>query len=126
TMIIGQSSLDDLNERLAERLPMNRFRPNIVFTGGEPYEEDILQHFMINRINFFGVKLSARCVIINTDQDDATLSKEPLKTLATFRSKDNKVYFGQNLLHQEEGIIHIGDMLDVITRKKNLLEIVTN
>lgn len=33
-LMIGQASLDDLNSRLASPLPMNRFRPNIVFTGG--------------------------------------------------------------------------------------------
>src|SRR5688572_11390996 len=33
-LTIGQSSLDDLNNRLDEKLPINRFRPNIVFTGG--------------------------------------------------------------------------------------------
>ena len=51
-LIIGQSSLDDLNSRLAEPLPINRFRPNIVFTGGEAFEEDSMEHFIINGINF--------------------------------------------------------------------------
>src|SRR6185312_14229953 len=55
-LIIGQASLDDLNNRLAEALPINRFRPNIVFTGGKPYEEDVMEHFIINGINFYGVK----------------------------------------------------------------------
>src|SRR3569623_1585618 len=31
-LLIGQSSLDDLNSKLIETLPMNSFRPNIVFT----------------------------------------------------------------------------------------------
>src|SRR4030095_3954778 len=59
-LLIGQSSLDDLNSRLTESLPMDRFRPNIVFTGGEPYEEDAMEHFVINEIDFFGVKLCSR------------------------------------------------------------------
>jgi len=121
-LIIGQSSLDDLNSKLEEPLPMDRFRPNIVFTGGDPYEEDSMEHFTINGINFFGVKLSARCVIITTNQEDATQSKEPLKTLAAYRSMNNKVYFGQNLLHEEEGEIRIGDTIEIITRKKSLFE----
>lgn len=74
-LIIGQSSLDDLNARLAEPLPMNRFRPNIVFTGAEPYHEDIMEQFSINDIQFYGVKLCARCVIITTDQENATRSR---------------------------------------------------
>ena len=39
-LIIGQGSLNDLNERLKAPVPMNRFRPNFVYAGGGPYEED--------------------------------------------------------------------------------------
>ncbi|HRI21171.1 MAG TPA: MOSC domain-containing protein [Panacibacter sp.] len=110
-LIIGQASLADLNSRLAEPLPINRFRPNIVFTGGAAFEEDSLKHFTINHINFYGVKPCARCPIPTIDQGNATKSKEPLKTLATYRMKNNKVYFGQNLLHNGEGIINVGDKI---------------
>ena len=51
-MIIGQASLDDLNSRLTEALPVDRFRPNIVFTGGEPFEEDRLADFAIGEYSF--------------------------------------------------------------------------
>ena len=108
-LIIGQSSLDDLNSRLPEPLPMNRFRPNIVFTGGLAFEEDKLAHFRINEIDFYGVKLCARCSITTIDQDNAVKSKEPLRTLTTYRMKDNKVYFGQNLLYNGTGTLHVGD-----------------
>lgn len=112
-LMIGQSSLDDLNSRLAEPLPMNRFRPNIVFTGGRPYEEDSMEHFSINGIDFFGVKPCARCVITTINQLDATQSNEPLKTLASYRAKDNKVYFGQNLLYRTDGVIHLNDTIEI-------------
>ena len=55
-LMLGQSSLDDLNKRLTESLPVNRFRPNIMFTGGEPFEEDQLEHFVINGIDCFCCK----------------------------------------------------------------------
>jgi uncharacterized protein YcbX len=112
-LIIGQSSLNELNTKLSEPLPINRFRPNIVFTGGEPFEEDIMEHFIINHINFYGVKLCARCVITTINQDNAAKAKEPLKTLASFRMKNNKIYFGQNLLHNGEGRISLGDTIEV-------------
>lgn len=115
-LIAGQASLDDLNSRLAEALPMNRFRPNIVFTGGLPYEEDNLEHFLINGINFYGVKLCGRCVITSINQDTLARSKEPLKTLATYRMGNNKIYFGQNLLHKGEGVINVGDTIEVVQR----------
>jgi uncharacterized protein YcbX len=116
-LIIGQSSLDELNKRLAEPLPMNRFRPNIVFSGGEAFEEDEMEDFVINDIHFYAVKPCDRCMITTINQENAVSGKEPLRTLATFRKKENSIYFGQNLLHHGEGIIKIGDRMEVIKRK---------
>jgi hypothetical protein len=113
-LLIGQASLDDLNSRLAVALPMNRFRPNIVFTGGEPYSEDTMQHIIINGIDIYGVKLCARCIMTTIDQVTAQKSKEPLKTLAGYRRKGNKILFGQNLANMGEGILNIGDELQVM------------
>nr|WP_294946763.1 MOSC N-terminal beta barrel domain-containing protein [uncultured Mucilaginibacter sp.] len=113
-LIIGQASLDDLNNRMPEALPMNRFRPNIVFTGGEAYSEDLMKHVAINGIDMYGVKLCARCVMTTVDQQSAKKGKEPLKTLAKYRLKNNKIYFGQNLVHNGEGVLNVGDELSVL------------
>ena len=117
-LIIGQSSLDDLNSKLEVELPINRFRPNFVFTGGQPFEEDTLGHFAINDIEFYGVKLCARCVITTIDQESGTKAKEPLKTLSSYRMINQKVYFGQNLLHHGEGYLRVGDAIEIKERKK--------
>ena len=114
-MLIGQASLDELNSHLAEALPINRFRPNMVFTGGQPYQEDMMDEFTINNIHFNGVKLCARCALTTINQVDASKGKEPLKTLATYRSKNKKIYFGQNAVHSNTGIISVGDELIVLT-----------
>lgn len=124
-LIIGQSSLDDLNSRLAETLPINRFRPNIVFTGGEAFEEDLMEHFIINDINFYGVKLCIRCMITTINQDNAVAAKEPLRTLATYRMKDNNIFFGQNLLHHGEGTVSVGDKIDLKKKKLSNLSFLT-
>lgn len=113
-LIIGQASLDDLNGRLAEPLLMDRFRPNIVFRGGFAFQEDEMKHFTINNIDFYGVKLCARCPITTIDQQTTAKSKEPLKTLATYRTKNNKVYFGQNLLHKGNGKVRVGDEIQLV------------
>ncbi|HSN09287.1 MAG TPA: MOSC N-terminal beta barrel domain-containing protein [Hanamia sp.] len=117
-LIIGQASLNDLNSRLTNPLPVNRFRPNIVFTGGTPYEEDGMEHFRINHLDFYGVKPSARCVITTTNQETGIAGKEPLKTLATYRSKNNKVYFGQNVLMKGEGKINVGDPIEIVRQNQ--------
>jgi len=112
-LIIGQSSLDDLNSRLTESVPMNRFRPNFVFTGGEPFEEDTWRKFSIGATRFVGVKMCARCPLPTVNQDTAERGPEPLKTLATFRKRDNKVYFGQNLVALDYNSVKVGDTIMV-------------
>jgi uncharacterized protein len=112
-LIIGQSSLNELNSKLAEPLVINRFRPNIVFTSGTPHIEDNWEHITINGIDFFGVKTCARCMITTIDQQTAVAGKEPLKTLAAYRSVNNKIKFGMNLLHKGEGVIKVGETINV-------------
>jgi uncharacterized protein len=97
-MIIGRQSLADLNRRLKIPLPMNRFRPNLVFSGGKPYEEDGWRNFTIGKNRFVGVKPCARCVITTINQETTERGTEPLYTLSTFRKQDNKVLFGQNAI----------------------------
>jgi uncharacterized protein YcbX len=112
-LIIGQASLDDLNSRLKIPLPMNRFRPNIVFSGGLPYQEDSMMAFNINQMNFYGAGLCGRCAITTTNQETAERGKEPLKTLSTYRNIGNKVCFGQNIICKGEGQIKVGDKIDL-------------
>lgn len=113
-LIIGQASLDDLNNRLAEPLPMDRFRPNIVFIGGTPYDEDTMNHVKVNGIDMFGVKLCARCTMTTINQSTAEKAKEPLKTLAGYRMKSNKIYFGQNILYKQTGQLKVGNVIAII------------
>ncbi len=110
-LIIGQSSLNDLNDRLREAVPMNRFRPNFVFTGGAPNEEDFWKGFSMGQLSFRVVKPCSRCVLTTIDQDTAQKSAEPLKTLATYRLKDHKVYFGQNVIAHTYGKVAVGDQI---------------
>lgn len=120
-LILGQASLDDLNNRLDQPLPINRFRPNIVFTGGSPFDEDTMEHFIINGINLYGVKLCARCMITTINQSTADKGKEPLKALSAYRLLNKNIYFGQNVLFDKEGIIRVGDELRVVNFKPHLL-----
>lgn len=112
-LLVGEASLEELNSKLETKVSLNRFRPNIVFTGGEPHLEDRMAEFMINNIHFYGVKPCARCVMVGVNQETARSGKEPMKTLASYRTKNNKIYFGQNLLHKGEGFINAGDVIEV-------------
>jgi len=108
-LIIGQSTLDDLNARMASPVPMNRFRPNVVFIGGDPFEEDTWSRFTIGNNAFAAVKQCGRCVLPTVDQSTGIMGKEPLATLNKYRKYDGKVLFGMNLIPLEHKEIHEGD-----------------
>ena len=117
-LLIGQSSLDDLNGKLKNPVPMSRFRPNFVFTGGQPFEEDTWHRFKIGDTVFISTKPCARCVITTINQETAEKTDEPLRTLAIYRQEGNKIYFGQNLVSETFGsTVEVGDKLEVLEMK---------
>ena len=110
-VMIGQASLDDLNGRLSDPVGMDRFRPNLVFSGGEAYAEDQFKQLQIGEVEFQVVKPCARCVMITVNQQTGEKGKEPLATLATYRTVNNKVYFGQNAVALAPGMVRVGDFI---------------
>ncbi|HEX8376953.1 MAG TPA: MOSC N-terminal beta barrel domain-containing protein [Pedobacter sp.] len=113
-MLISQASLEDLNSRLAQPVPMNRFRPNLVISGTEAFEEDAWSEIKIGEVCFKVVKPCARCVLTTVDQETGFKGVEPLQTLSKFRKAENKVLFGQNLVALNEGVIRVKDSVEII------------
>jgi len=103
-LVIGEGSLADLNARLVANgtgaLPMNRFRPNVVIAGLEPYDEDHLDTIAADGVVLKLVKPCTRCQITTTDQETAIRGAEPLATLGTYRNdpRQNGVAFGMNAI----------------------------
>lgn len=114
-LMIGQTSLDDLNQRLQTPVHMNRFRPNLVFAGGAAFCEDLFTKFQIGDVTFEAVKRCSRCVLTTIDQEDGAKGQEPLKTLATYRTIKNKILFGQNLVQNNLGKIRVGNELKLLS-----------
>jgi hypothetical protein len=108
-LLLSEASLADLNSRLAKLLPMNRFRPNLVVKGCSAYAEDSWNEISVGTIRLRVVKPCARCVIPTTDQRTGERDVEPLLTLATYRKRDNKIFFGQNVLPIDVGMLRVGD-----------------
>jgi uncharacterized protein len=129
-LLANEASMADLNSRMETPLPINRFRPNIVVSGAEPWAEDKWKKVRIGEAIFRVVKPSDRCVLTTVDPEKGEFAgKEPLKTLATFRmSKDvhpetyaafalppNSVLFGENTVPDTPGAtIRVGDEVEVI------------
>lgn len=115
-LLVTEASLADLNAHMQEPLPVNRFRPNIVLKGTQPYIEDTWRKIYIGEVLFHIVKACARCPITTTDQATAVVGKEPLRTLATYRRTQKGVVFGQNLIHAHKGAIRLGDTVKVVEK----------
>jgi uncharacterized protein len=108
-LLLSEESLADLNRRMTEPLPMDRFRPNLVVAGGAPYSEDRWTDFTIAGVRLHVVKPCGRCVVTTTEQTTGERGKEPLRTLATYRRQDGEVMFGQNVVHEGPGHLRVGD-----------------
>ena len=121
-LIIGQSSLNELNSRLPLPMTMQRFRPNFVFINGLPHAEDSWKNFKIGRVNFEGVKPCARCVLTTVNPETGEKGLEPLKTLSGYRVRNGKVIFGGNLIGRNTGEVCVGDLIEVIDFKSPLIK----
>jgi uncharacterized protein YcbX len=112
-LLATEASLAALNAKLVAPVPMDRFRPNVVVSGTEAFAEDDWARVTIGRQGFRVAKPCGRCVITTVDQATGQKGTEPLKTLATFRKRGEKVLFGQNLIPDGEGTLCIGDVIAI-------------
>ncbi|MDG2666053.1 MOSC domain-containing protein, partial [Vibrio parahaemolyticus] len=116
-LVISQASLEELNKRSSEQHSMDQFRTNLVVSDTKPFEEDSWKRIRIGEVEFESLKPCERCILttINTQRGTFRESKEPLKTLQQFRANERGgVFFGQNLVARNEGIIRQGDKVEVL------------
>ncbi len=114
-LLLGEASLRDLNSRLEQPVPTNRFRPNLVVSGVPAYAEDGWTRVHIGGVTFHGVKSCDRCGLITVDQEAGEAAgPEPLRTLAGYRSKDQKVLFGRLLIPDGMGTVAVGDAVEAL------------
>lgn len=97
-LVCNRASLDDLNRRAPEALPMERFRPNLVLEGLPPFAEDRIGALEIGAVTLQLVKPCTRCAIPSTDQRTGGRGFDPLPLLRTFRFDRELlgVTFGEN------------------------------
>ena len=115
-LLTNENSLNDLNERLAEPVPMERFRANIVVNDLDSYQEDQQENYRTSALNLTRVAVCERCIVTTMDQRDGSMTKEPLNTLSTYRKRENDyaggIVFGSYLTTQDTGVLKVGDTFE--------------
>jgi uncharacterized protein YcbX len=97
-LICSQASLEDLNARLPQAIPIERFRPNIVVKGLPAWAEDRIDTLDIGEVTVRLVKPCTRCSIPSRDPRTGEPSTDPLPALRKFRfdRELRGVTFGEN------------------------------
>jgi uncharacterized protein YcbX len=113
-LLTSQASLDDLNQRLATPVPMNRFRANLVVAGLPAYAEDQVGRFDFPGLTLEKVAPCERCTVTTIDQALGTMAKEPLLTLSGYRRRTpdyaGGIVFGSYLSASVGGRVAVGDL----------------
>ncbi len=99
-LVCNSASLQDLNSRMEQPIPMERFRPNIVLEGLPAWAEDRITELHLGTVVLRLVKPCARCIITSTDQRTGERTTNPLPVLRSFRFDRRLlgVTFGENAI----------------------------
>jgi MOSC domain-containing protein len=114
-LLTSEEGLEDLNAHLESPVPMNRFRPNIVVKGCDPFEEDRWNRIRIGDVALAVVKPCARCEVTTIDKETLERKKEPLKTLGKYRKQKLGAIFGQNVIPLNGGSIRLGMNVEILS-----------
>lgn len=124
-LLTTTASLVQLNDWIAaeahardEDVPvvsMQRFRPNIVVDGvAEAFAEDGWRRIRVGSCVLRVVKPCDRCVMTLIDPATLRSGHEPIRSLARHRKVDGVTLFGQNLIPDTTGLLHVGDPVEVL------------
>ncbi|MCQ9615589.1 MOSC N-terminal beta barrel domain-containing protein [Paenalcaligenes niemegkensis] len=119
-LICNRASLDELNAEIQKQgdapIAMERFRPNIVLSGLDAYEEDYLLTLQGGGNAFAKLKDCTRCLLPNVEPLTAEVGHQPWNALSDTRQFEAGVLFGVNAGLSDvspEGVIRVGQRLDV-------------
>lgn len=127
-LITTTSSLSDLNNEIkkggGEPVGMERFRPNIVIDGSDPWAEDYWSLLEIGEVTIELVKPCARCLVTTKDQQTGEIKgRDPLRTLGRIRRSTHPelpgALFGWNAAVIKQGHINVGGPVKVLERRED-------
>ncbi|KAE8290315.1 Mitochondrial amidoxime-reducing component 1 [Larimichthys crocea] len=124
-MLLSESSVKDLSSRLDEDVTVERFRPNIIISDCDAFEEDSWDEIQVGSVRLQRVMSCGRCIFTTVDPKTGIISrKEPLETLKSYRlckPSEKHIYksaplFGQLHSVKKTGVLQVGDVVYKISR----------
>ncbi len=115
-LLLGQASVDAVNQTLARAVSALNFRPNLLVAGSTAFEEDDWQGFRVGEVEFEVVNRCTRCIFTTVDPATGKKSadREPLMTLSKHRRFDEGVCLGVNVVVRRPGIVRVGDAFSLL------------
>ncbi|GAA6224900.1 mitochondrial amidoxime-reducing component 1-like isoform X2 [Lates japonicus] len=117
-MLLSEASVKDLSSKLDKDVTVERFRPNIVISDCEAFDEDSWEEIQIGSVRLQRVMSCGRCIFTTVDPETGIINrKEPLETLKSYRlckPSEKQIYksaplFGQLHTVKKTGILQVGD-----------------
>ncbi|EPE33079.1 MOSC N-terminal [Glarea lozoyensis ATCC 20868] len=124
--LVNLASVRDVESKMpyvkgAPRLSATRFRPNLIITGPEAYNEDTWRKIKIGFYEYYVSCRTTRCKLPNVDQSTGqNHASEPDKTLRSFRAVDegagpNVGCLGVQMIPiSKESALRVGDEITVL------------
>lgn len=132
-LLVSESSVDRICDLVVEESgeqwltraeATQRFRPNVVVNGTEPFGEDSWQRIRIGDLTYRFGEQCDRCVMTTLDPQTLTTDKEPIRTLARHRAWAGSTWLGVRLIPElgagQTGDIALGAQVEVLERRSPL------
>lgn len=130
-LLVTETSIGRLRELVAQEsgepwlerdAALERFRPNIVVDGDQPFAEDGWHRVRTGHVTWRVGELCDRCVLTTIDLDTLTTGCEPIRTLARHRRWDGATWFGGRLIPElsptETSLLHCGDEVELLESRR--------
>ncbi|MGB4905409.1 MAG: MOSC N-terminal beta barrel domain-containing protein [Saprospiraceae bacterium] len=113
-LICNETSIAYLESKTDVKIDIMRFRPNIVVSSKNPFDEGIWKRLRINGCEYNSVKLCSRCIVVNQDPSTSKTDLNVLQLMEPYTKSSFKIKFGLYLNPLSESIVRLFDKIDVV------------
>ena len=113
-LICNEASIAYLESKTDVKIDIMRFRPNIVVSSKNPFDEGIWKSLRINGCEYKSVKLCSRCIVVNQEPSTSRTDINVLQIIEPYTKSSFKIKFGLYLEPLSESVVRLFDKIDVV------------